>query len=256
MWIAFHWVALSNVLASLHPDGAQYNFRVQNLPPDKTMPHPNALVGRCMAGMFLSCTEKGNFAYHLLKLGKQNLTIAEDAGTGPAISPQRRRALEDQIVGYYPAARYDVGAMTPIPNEVFLFDMEQLTEATAATDDDENLDPESDSSPAARFRRDLQAFLGLSVPLPALPHHKPGRNITDARLQAARDAAKIDDICRDEYRPVRTELMRLARLNSAWIRGVFAKLPTVTVSHPEHFDELLARWMVDPCDETAADEPQ
>jgi hypothetical protein len=52
---------------------------------------------------------------------------------------------------------------------------------------------------------------------------------------------------RDEYIPVRNELMRLGSLNSQWIRDVFLNLPGVYSSSREYLDELLESWMYDPC---------
>ena len=66
------------------------------------------------------------------------------------------------------------------------------------------------------FTRDVAAFVGLlpdgDGPLPPLPHHKPGIAIVNTAVQQAKEEQKID-ICDPEYRPVRTELLRIG---SCW----------------------------------------
>lgn len=214
------------------------------------MKHPNKLIGRCTAGMFLTCTEKGNFAYHLLKLGKQNIAQAKN---NIYLSPARRRELEEEIVGFIGPAWYNVSAVKPIPNPVFLFETRQLAEATvyntsAGIQLYSHLNNHSDVDYGSKFRQDVKEFLGLTRQLHPLPHMSPGQNIIDAEQQKTRDMMKIRDICSDEYTLIRQELLRLARLNSEWIRKVFVHLPTVSVSNPEHFEYLLLEWMDDPCE--------
>jgi len=58
---------------------------------------------------------------------------------------------------------------------------------------------------------------------------------------------RMIDICEDRYRMLRSELMKNAREASEWIRTYFLVHPDVTVSCPEHFVELLKKWMTDPC---------
>jgi hypothetical protein len=125
--------------------------------------------------------------------------------------------------------------ISPVPNPVFLFEIQQLhTENTTLQH---------------AFQRDISNFLGLPAndPLPSQPPHtKPGRADGDSAIQRARDAAKID-ICRDEYIRIRHELMRQARTISVWLREVLLPTGRVAVSSPENFDALLKDWMHDPC---------
>lgn len=205
-----------------------YNFRVQNLQPnDPPMLHPNKLVGRCYWGMQMTCTERANFAYQLLRLGKQN---------GPS-SNSRKRAptnlsrLVESIVGHFPKTWYNVSAVPYHPNPVFLYETTQLHE---------NQD---------QFLGDLSAFLGLTTsPLSGpIPSIQPGYSWQNASLQASKDALKIS-ICHDEYRPVRRELLRLAKQTSEWILTDFYDAPTVVVSDKHRFGRILEAWKSDPCE--------
>lgn len=203
-----------------------YNFRVQNY--DDMLP-PHELMGRCKARHWMTCTEMGNFALDLLRLGKQNVP-----------TPRITTDLEKKILRYHGKRRYarisyNATRMKPLPNEVFLYDVAQL--------EDEN------ATRLEKFKRDLQLFLGLSQPLPAEVHHRrPGRKVNDTALQAKKDAQKIDDICRDKYKDLRRELMEIARLNGEWIRDVFVHLPGIHVSSPSYFRQLMTDWInTDPC---------
>lgn len=195
-----------------------WNFRRNNL---DSLPHPNQLIGPCMRGMKMTCTEMGNFAAKLMNLGKTNFN-----GSQPMTD------LELQIVGRYKKHTfYNVSQVPYLANDVFLFDVAQMSD--------------SDEARQLAFRHDVQSFLGLEGVLPPLVHAKPGK-VWNSTVQALKEEQKID-ICDDEYLPVRTELLRLARLSSVWIRTVFLKLPNVYVSSPAYFEELLLKWMDDPC---------
>lgn len=198
-----------------------YNFRVQNLPPNQEMPHPNHLVGRCYPDRMNTCTEKGNFAYALMQLGKTN------EETSRPMSP-----LAQEIVGHFSRLWFNVSKVPYLPNPVFLYHLEQMHET-----------PET-------FTRDVAAFIGLDGPLPALPHRKPGIAIINETLQQAKQEEKID-ICDAEYRPVRAELLRIGSLGSRWIENEFLTSSTsVFVSDPSKFRDLLRQWSVDPCGST------
>jgi hypothetical protein len=161
----------------------------------------------------------GNFAYHLIRLGKQHWN-----GTR-APTP-----LEARIVGRYRRARYNLTALAPIPNPVFLFSVEELGDKNATLQ--------------ANFRQAVQSFLGLSTPLPPLMRYVPGRRWTE-KVQRDRNAQKID-ICQDEFQPLRSELMRLAVQNSAWL-STFITYPTVFVASESRMREVLDSWTRDPC---------
>ena len=76
-------------------------------------------------------------------------------------------------------------------------------------------------------------------------------------MQSVKNGLKIN-ICDDEHIPVRTDLMRIARGSSVWIREyLLDSLSSATtaggggggvvVSSPHYFRTLLKDWMVDPC---------
>jgi hypothetical protein len=197
-----------------------YNFRVQNMGLDESpMPHPLKLVGRCGRGMRQTCTDMANYAFHLIRLGKQHWNGTSE----PTL-------LESQIVGRYRRAAYNITALSPLPNPVFLYAVEELADKNATR--------------RAEFRKQVQHFLGLSTPLPPLLHYTPGRRWTE-KVQRDRDAQKMD-ICQAQYRPLRDELMRLAAQNSAYMSR-FITYPSVHVASVPRMLEILEGWNRDPC---------
>jgi len=180
------------------------------------MKHPNELVGRCFNGMRLTCTEKGNFAYNLLQTGKHL-----EAGPRPS------SRLEEAIVGRFNKTWYNVSNVPILPNPIFLFDVSQLGDTNQTRLD--------------IFRKDVQDFLGLQQELPPLLHANQLKQ-TDTNI----------DICDNEYEHARRDLMKLARMNSKWIRRVFLQSASVHTSSQEHLEEILETWMHDPCDDTTS----
>jgi len=110
-------------------------------------------------------------------------------------------------------------------NEVFLYEVSQPFDKNRTR--------------AEAYSRDLSNFLGLKRPLdPIVPRTSVSRNYKYAI-----------DICDGKFRELRAELMEIGRNASEWIRTYFVDHPDVTVSSPGHFkDDLLASWLVDPCD--------
>lgn len=187
------------------------------------MVNPNELIGVCTRRSKMVCTRKGNFAGFLMRLGKQYHN-----GVRPFTD------LEDKIANRYPRDGYDEDSIAYMPNEVFLYELGQLGDTDAARRDE--------------FSRSIQSFLHLPQKLNGTVdvHVRPTKDWSPTE-QALRDAKKID-ICRDEYLPVRNELMDLARMSSTWIRETFLDLPGVHCASRERFEELLLSWMHDPCD--------
>jgi hypothetical protein len=221
-----YWPNAKLILGIRHPIRwfeSLYNFRIQNLKNASHLPHPNNLIGPCRQGRYLTCTNKGDFAYSLLKLGQQNYP-----------KPRPATELELSIAGRYNrTVPFDSSTVEYMYNPIFIFELDQLGDSNVTRND--------------LFRSDFTKFMGLKEPLPSLPHYKPGmERETEEQLQ--RDALKIK-ICDDEYIPVRNELMGLARSTSQWIREVFLKGPTVYVSSKEYFISILEGWMKDPCDD-------
>lgn len=244
-----YWPRTKLIIGVRHPVRwfeSLYNFRIQNLLPQEWLqgdfPHPNQLIGRCMGGMKHTCTERGNFAYHLIRLGKQhwntsaNLQLQRGPDGSMPPPPREATALEETIVGYYRKDRYSfTDDVKYLPNPVFLFDVTQFSDTNATRQ--------------AQFRRDIQEFLNVPPQLGPLLHYKPGRQWV-ASEQAQRDARKID-ICHAEFAPVRQELLRLSRQNAEWLASVFLQLPDVHVSSRDYvIHDILERWRHDPCDET------
>jgi hypothetical protein len=176
------------------------------------MRHPNSLIGICSRGSHYVCTLRSNFHLFLSNLGKTNLTADE---------------LDILPHGYKQYAK-----PVAVPNPVFLYDVSQLS------------DP--DPTRNQEFLNDLQTYLGLSQPISPMIWVKPGKNLTDA-VFVEREARKID-ICNDEYQLVRDELMQQSIAAAKWIRNYFMQAPTVTVSNPGYFSNvILESWLRDPC---------
>lgn len=186
-----------------------------------------------MAKHKMVCTRKGNFAGFLMRLGKQYY----NTNTGH----RRRRKfteLEEKIANWYPRDGYDYDDIAYMPNEVFLYELGQLSDSNATRKRD--------------FRQSIQSYLHLPEQLNDTDVHVTPTQEWDAAEQEQRDARKID-ICNDEYLPVRRELMDLARMSSTWIRQTFLELPGVHCASREYFEELLASWMHDPCGNNKTD---
>lgn len=195
----------------------------------ETFPKPEKFIGtplcsRNVKGSRRTCTSKGDFAYELFRLGKQNYPQPRVAST-----------LEESIVKKYePQRKMNITAIPYMSNPVFLFDTEQLGD----TNLDRNL----------QFRKDVTGFLGLEQVLGEIPHTTPGSQVEYSKAeQKTRDKRKID-ICDDKHVELRGVLLKLARETSQWIRlSGFLDVPTVFVSQRERFEDSLRSWMDDPC---------
>jgi hypothetical protein len=200
-----------------------YNFRIQNFEnPDAIPPHPNRLIGGCQKGNQRVCTIKGNFAYSIIRLGKQHWN-----GT------RETTALERIITqpGHGRISGYDPAAVSYLPNEVFLFDVSQLGDV--------------DDKRRESFRNAIKSFMGLTEDLSEAAHIVPGIKWNESH-QTMKDSLKID-ICDHQYIPVRRELMFLSRNTAEWIRTSFLDLPGVNVANREHFEDIMESYMHDPC---------
>eukprot|EP00977_Amphora_coffeiformis_P003398 scaffold630_cov174-Amphora_coffeaeformis.AAC.18 len=182
------------------------------------MPDPNHLIGRCYPDRMNTCTEKGNFAYSLLWLGKTNEQ-----------RPMSQSPLVEKIVGHYQRLWFNTSAVPYLHNPVFLYHMEQMQES-----------PET-------LARDIKTFLGLDGDLPPLPHRKPGLDIVDEAVRQEKELQKID-ICDPAYRAVRSDLIRIGTLGAQWLeQELLPSSSTVHVSDPNGFRKILRHWSKDPC---------
>jgi hypothetical protein len=228
-----HFVRAKIILGIRHPVTwfqSLYNYRVQNIRHDRRMPEPNHLIGHCAPRMVHTCTNNGDFAFDLFRLGKTNFP-----------HPREPNPLEVTILSrhhHHQSQRWINWTEIPyVPNPVFLFELDQLGD--------------TNTTRSLQFRRDVTEFLELQRQiLPEIPHVLPGKqnhhHHHDKEEQRRRDAMKIN-ICDPKHRAVRDELMIVAQQSSLWIRKVFLKSPTVFVSSREHFEEILQGWMKDPC---------
>jgi hypothetical protein len=202
-----------------------YNFRVQNSREPETFPHPTTLIGKCYKGNRHTCTDMGDFFLFLRSLGK-TLPVNGTGGDSSITEFEQKMYKGNKIPRN----------LRRIPNPVFLFDVSQLNDDNATR--------------STQFSQDMQDFLELKTPLPGMPHVKPGKTHADEEQLIIRETRKID-ICDDEYIALRKVLMRMARVSATWIREHFLPLAktddSVVISLPDHFDQIMIRWMGDPC---------
>ena len=110
---------------------------------------------------------------------------------------------------------------------------------------------EKDEDRAETFRRDLQDYLQLDVPLRGkIVHVKPGRKAMSPEHQQQLDSKKIN-ICDDEHKELRSRLQQHATESATWIESVYLKNPNVHVSSRKYFLQLLSSWHDDPCIKTS-----
>ena len=115
------------------------------------------------------------------------------------------------------------------------------------------LEPVADPSDTNAIQRkeqlkdDLTAFLGLDTALQDNPPRVvPGKKWSP-ESQAIRDKRKMN-ICQDQYKPLREELMRVSRITATWILESFMHSEDVYTSSPDFFQECIRTWMYDPCE--------
>lgn len=181
------------------------NFRIQN---GAQFPSLDVLTQTCFT---LLCTKTTNFHVFLAGLGKTNETALK------GLDMNRMYAL---VAG--------AKVPPPLPNKIFLYDMDQLA--------DQN------KTRRTQFGKDLQHYLGLHEPMPDMVHENKGqvRNTTNTKQQGI-------DICDERHKNVRRELLKSGREASAWIRTYFLDAKDVHVSSREYLEEILASWALDPC---------
>jgi hypothetical protein len=203
-----------------------YNFRTQNFGLDTQLPHPDQLIGKCTAGRYNTCTQKGDFAFHLYKLGKTDFEHPTDL----------ERKLQER---WHPSNNSSSQIQQQLrsepvrtPNKVLLFEMSQLSSKDPAKMD--------------RLRSGVKDFVGLQQDMPAIPHRIPGMKFDNA-TQAIKNQRKIR-ICDDEYVLVRKHLVELSVQTYHWLMESFLQSPDVVVSDRRDFEEAMKPWLSDPCD--------
>lgn len=203
-----------------------HNFRIQNLPdPNDEFTPVLDRIGVCQQHSQGLCTDHAHFALWLYRLGK---TV-----------DMPKTDIQNRITEVHPwDARH---ATFPSTNKVF------LTEMTQFMDNDETRNE--------ALKQDLATFLELQHTFDQkAPHIVPGK-VWSEESQEIRDSRKID-ICEEQYRPLRDELMKGARESSVWIRTYFLASTDVFVSSPEYFEQAMRAWMTDPCEDESQQDPR
>jgi hypothetical protein len=200
-----------------------YNFRIQNFGSlNTTLPHPDLLIGKCTRGTLNTCTLKGDFAFHLYKLGK---TVAH---------AKHPTDLERQMQERWPRKNGKKQRQPVLsPNKVFLIEISQLSTT-------------NDKDKTERFSTGLKDFVGLQQDMPPMPHKIPGKKFDNA-TQVIKNQRKIQ-ICNEEYSNTRKHLMELSIQTHHWLMESFLKSPDVVVSDRRDFEEAMKPWLSDPCD--------
>ncbi|CAB9503647.1 expressed unknown protein [Seminavis robusta] len=203
-----------------------HNFRIQNLPdPNDEFTPPLERIGICNQYSQGLCTDHAHFALWIYRLGK---TV-----------DMPKTEIQRKIIDTHP---WEANHYTyPSTNKVFLVEMSQL----------QDNDPERTEA----LKQDLATFLELKHTFDQeAPHFVPGMKWS-TESQAIRDSRKID-ICEDQYRPLRAELMKGARETSLWITTFFLASKDVFISSPEFFDQAMKAWMNDPCEDESQKDPR
>ena len=215
-YLAQYWPETKVFIGLRHPVlwfQSIYNFRLSQRVGESYMPHPNELIKRCHRHV---CTKRAFFHIALARLGKTDMTGPEELDM-----IRNNRDLFEQV------------PPPTLPNKVFVWITDQLTD--------------NNKTRATQFRRDVQNFVGFKEEVPPVPHvmPNPGRRID--KITQKKIDKKLIDICEPQYDKVRAVLMKGSRSASVWIRKYFLKSEDVFVSSPEHFEEILMSWMLDPC---------
>jgi Sulfotransferase domain len=172
-----------------------------------TLPPPNDMIGDCTKEMYNVCTEEIRYMDHLSAMGKSDRTDPKELDL---LSPERRKEQVAQKMN----------------NPVFLYEISQMDE--------------TDNALALQYRVDLQQYLGLRLPIGPLTEEKESHDDSPFKDLEI-------DICDPLFAPVHAELMDIAVKSSIWLRRYFLPLPDVHVSSPDHFEDLIEAWMIDPC---------
>lgn len=97
-----------------------------------------------------------------------------------------------------------------------------------------------------QLKKDLKDFLGLESELTENPVAVPGKKWPE-EVQEIKNKRKMN-ICEEQYKPLRQELMRLSRQSAQWIMESFIQSDDVFFSSPDYFEHVMKKWMEDPCD--------
>ena len=241
--------------------------------------HPNDLIGilkecypnPCKSPQYLS-TATGAFHYYLARLGKTTMTsedelrylkpflYGKDFPTHSTLQLWSAQQLEKARQSSQPLPAHVLrqnGTRATVPNPIFLIEMSQLGDRNETR--------------ASQLSRKLQRYLGLDTELPEIPHVRPEgkfKKLKDAATPASMESSPKRhyplNICHDEYKPLRTELLHISRNASLWLREYFLPFDSqddheaeqrgsnldggVHVANVEHLRQILKNsWMNDPC---------
>jgi hypothetical protein len=169
---------------------------------------------------------KGDFAFHLHKLGKTDFEHPTDLER----QIQERWKPSNNSSNIQQQRR--AGEPVRTPNKVLLFEMSQLSSKDPAKMD--------------RLLSGVQDFVGLQQDMPPVPHRIPGKKFDNA-TQAIKNQRKIQ-ICDKEYDAIRKHLVELSIQTHHWLMESFLPSPDVVVSNRRDFEEAMLPWIGDPCD--------
>jgi hypothetical protein len=111
--------------------------------------------------------------------------------------------------------------------KVFVYDIAQVED--------------KDEERSQLFMDDMQTFLQMTEPFKPMGQRSGGKT-KQSRI----------DICEQKYDHLREALLDIGVNASRWIRRFFVPAEGVTVSSPKFFEQSLAKWEIDPCEERRA----
>jgi hypothetical protein len=194
-----------------------YNYRLSSGEARFLKGTPNELIGSlkcCIRDPNYLSTSTGEMHKFLARLGKTPLSSNGEISLLAPFADEKSNVSKPDFNQH-------------VPNPVFLLDMHQLGD--------------TNETRSMQLRRDLTEYLNLDKLLSPIPHIRPNSN-----KEKSQNVTKID-LCEEQYLPVKTELLRISRASSVWIRSYFLDADGVHLSSREYLEEILRTWMSDPC---------
>ena len=186
-----------------------YNFRLRG---NNEMPPPNNLIGGFEVNVGQIHTDFARYERYFMQFGKIDLTLEELGILSTNLKPH--------------------GSLLSIPNEIFLYSLEQI--------EDDN------STRADVFWNDLKTFMNLDQTITSGMFPKvnaaPKVNVTES-------GKKLINICDDAYKETHRVLSENAKVTADWFRSRLfdEKRNDLVIGGRDHFFSVLETWKQDPC---------
>ncbi|GKY95801.1 hypothetical protein MPSEU_000540800 [Mayamaea pseudoterrestris] len=232
-----YWPDTRLVVGLRHPVKwfeSYYNFNVRQSQKRRNFTDGEAVMLPAEQMVGRKLPDRVQFHHHLAMLGKTNVTDPKEQallnGAGSDMqSPNTRKAF---AMPYPPAY---------MRNQVFLYEVSQPFV--------------KENGLARRFAHDFKEFLQLDKPLRPVDNESTLRKIFLKLVGKKKKEERPNfhyaiDICDDKFVELRRELLQVGKEASQWISQFLLNQPSVHVSSPQHFRDLLSTWSIDPCETT------